>query len=59
MVVKEPIGETPTQFLICCAPKESRTDHLDVNTRGSLMAELRVEMYLTQETMDSTTRLES
>jgi hypothetical protein len=57
--VKEPSGETPTQFPIQGAPKESRTDRLDVNTRGSLMAELQVETYLTQETVDLTTRLES
>ena len=57
--VIEPSGETPTQFPIRHAPKESRTDRLDVNTRGSLMAELQVETYLTQETVDSTTRLGS
>jgi hypothetical protein len=32
VVVKEPSGETPTKFPIQRAPKESRTDHLDVNT---------------------------
>jgi hypothetical protein len=38
----------------------NRTQHLDVTTRGFLMAELRVETYLTQqETVDSTTRLRS
>ena len=57
--MKETSGETPTQFPIQRAPKESRTDRLDVNTRGSLMAELQVETYLTQETVDLTTRLES
>jgi hypothetical protein len=56
---KEPSGETPTQFSIWRAPKESRTDRLNVNTRGSLMAEHRVETYLMQETVDLTMRLES
>jgi hypothetical protein len=32
----------------------NRTQCLDVKTRGSLMAELRVETYLMQETVDST-----
>ena len=36
-----------------------QTDHLDVNTQGSLMAELQVETYLRQETVDLTTRLGS
>jgi hypothetical protein len=36
----------------------NRTQHLDVTTRDILMAELLVETYLTQETVDSTTRLE-
>jgi hypothetical protein len=58
-VVKEPSVETPTQIPIRRAPKESRKDRLDVKTRGSLMAELWVKTYLTQETVDSTTRLES
>ena len=58
--MKEPSGETPAQLLIQHAPKNhEQTDRLDVNTRGSLMAELQVETYLTQETVDSTTRLES
>ena len=58
--MKEPSGETPTQLPIRRAPKNhEQTDRLDVNTRGSLMAELRVEMYLMQETVDSTPRLES
>jgi hypothetical protein len=57
--LKEPSGETPIQFLIRCAPKASQKDCLDVITRGSLMVELWVETYLTQETVDSTTRLES
>jgi hypothetical protein len=35
----------------------NRTERLDVKIRGSLMAELRVETYLAQETVDSTTRL--
>jgi hypothetical protein len=53
--LEEPSGETPTQL-----PRiTNRTQHLDVTTRGSLMAELRVETYLTQETVDSTTRLGS
>jgi hypothetical protein len=56
-VVKELSGEIPTQFPIWHASKESRTDCLDVNTRGSLMVELWVETYLMQETVDSTTRL--
>ena len=39
--MKEPSGETPTQFPIQHAPKNhEQTDCLDVNTRGSLMAEL-------------------
>jgi hypothetical protein len=37
----------------------NRTELLDVTTRGSLMAELWVEIYLTQETVVSTTRLGS
>ena len=58
--LKEPNGETPTQLPIWHAPKNhEQTDCLDVNTRGSLMAELWVETYLTQETVDSTTRLGS
>ena len=58
--LKEPSGETPTQLLIRRASKNhEQADRLDVNTRGSLMAELQVETYLTQETVDSTTRLES
>ena len=58
-ILKERSGETPTQFPIRRAPKESQKNRLDVNTRGSLMAELLIETYLTQEAMDSTTRLES
>ena len=58
--MKEPSGETPTQLPIRRAPKnQEQTDRLDVNTRGSLMAELWVETYLMQETVDLTTRLES
>ena len=49
MLLKEPSGEPPTQFPIQRAPKESRKDRLDVNTRGSLMMELWAYMYLTQE----------
>jgi hypothetical protein len=30
----------------------NRTERLDVKTGGSLMAELQVETYLTQETVD-------
>ena len=42
--MKEPSGETPTQLLIRHAPKNhEQTDRLDVKTRGSLMAELRVK----------------
>jgi hypothetical protein len=57
--MKEPSGETPTQFPIRHAPTESRKDCLDVSTRVSLMAELQVKTYLTQETVDSTMWLES
>ena len=58
--MKEPSGETPTQVPIRHAPKNHKqTDCLDVKTRGSLMAELQVEMYLTQKTVDSTTGLEA
>jgi hypothetical protein len=58
--MKEPSGETPTQLPILRAPKNyKQTDSLDVKTRGSLMAEIRVEMCLMQETVDSTTRLGS
>jgi hypothetical protein len=60
--VKGPSGETPTQFWIRRAPKnheQNRTERLDVKTQGSLMAELQVEMYLMQETVDLTTRLGS
>ena len=32
-------------------------DHLDANTRGSLMTELWADKYLTQETEESTLRL--
>ena len=56
--LKEPSGETPTLFLIRCAPMK-QTDRLDVKTQGSLMVELQVETYLMQETVDSTTRLGS
>jgi hypothetical protein len=53
--LKEPSGETPTQL-----PRiTNRIQHLDVTTRGILMAELQVETYLTQETVDSNTRLGS
>ena len=53
--MKEPSGETPTQLLIRRAPKNhEQMDRLDVNTQGSLMVELRVKMYLMQETVDST-----
>ena len=47
----EPSGETPTQFPIWQAPKESRKG-LDVITRGSLMTELQTNMHLTQEIMN-------
>jgi hypothetical protein len=47
-VVIEPSGETPTQFPIWRAPKESRKG-LDVITGGSLMTELRTDMHPTQE----------
>ena len=58
--MKELSGETPTQLPIRRAPKNhEQTDRLDAKTRGILMAELRVETYLTQETVDSTTRLGS
>jgi hypothetical protein len=56
--LKEPSGKTPTIPDSACTQK-SRTDRLDVNIRGSLMAELWVKTYLTQETVDLTTRLES
>jgi hypothetical protein len=60
IMMKEPSGETPTLFPIWHAPKNHKqTDHLDVKTWGSLVAELQVEMYLMQERVDSTTRLES
>jgi hypothetical protein len=48
----EPSGETPTQFQIQRAPKESWIDHPDVVTWGSLMTELRTNMQPTQEIMD-------
>ena len=58
--LKEPNGETPTQLPIWCVPENhEQTDRLDVNTRGSLMAGLLVETYLTQETVDPTMRLGS
>ena len=50
-VVIEPSGETPTQFPIRRAPKESRKG-LDVITRGSLMTELGIDMHPTQEITD-------
>jgi hypothetical protein len=60
MIVREPSEETPTQLLIQCAPKNhEQTDRLDVNTRSSLMAELQVEMYLMQETVDRPRGLEA
>jgi hypothetical protein len=37
----------------------NRTQHLDVTTGGLLMTELQVEKYLTEDTVDSTTRLGS
>jgi hypothetical protein len=40
----EPSGETPTQFPIWRAPKESRKG-LDVITGGSLMMELRTNRH--------------
>jgi hypothetical protein len=50
-VLIELSGETPTQFPIQRAPKESRKG-LDVITRGSLMTELRTDIHPTQEIMD-------
>jgi hypothetical protein len=47
----EPSRETPTQFPIWQAPKESRKG-LDVITRGSLMTELRTHIHPTQEITD-------
>ena len=45
--MKEPSGETPTQLPI--HPRITNgTQHLDVTTRGILMAELQVETYLTR-----------
>jgi hypothetical protein len=52
VVLIEPSGEIPTQFLIRRAPRESRKDHLDGNTRSSLMTELQADMYPTQEITD-------
>jgi hypothetical protein len=51
MVLIEPSGETPTQFPIRRAPKESRKG-LDVITRGRLMMELWTDMHPTQEITD-------
>jgi hypothetical protein len=48
----ETSGETPTQFLILRAPKESWIDHPDVITWSSLMTELRTDMHPTQEITD-------
>jgi hypothetical protein len=52
VVLIEPSGETPTQFPIRRAPKESWIDCPDVITRGRLMTELRTDMHLTQEITD-------
>jgi hypothetical protein len=57
--MKEPSGGNPHSVPDSVCTQKSQTDHLDVNTRGSLMAELQVETYLMQETVDSTMRLES
>jgi hypothetical protein len=59
--MKEPSGDPPpTQFPIRCAPKSHKQNTTpDVTTRGSLMAELWVETYLTQETVDLTPRLKN
>ena len=46
------MGNPPTQFPIWHALKESRKDHLDVNTQGSLMTELGIDMHPTQEITD-------
>ena len=65
MKVKElsgetPVGKPPLSSRFGVHPRiTNRTQHLDVTTRGILMAELRIETYLTQETVDSTTRLGS
>jgi hypothetical protein len=54
------VGKPPLNSWFRVHPRiTNRTQHLDVTTRGILMAELRVETYLTQETVDSTTRLGS
>ena len=58
---KNLVGKPPLSSRFGVHPRiTNRTQHLDVTTRGFLMAELRVETYLTQqETVDSTTRLGS
>jgi hypothetical protein len=61
--LKEPSGEIPHSIPNSACTQESQTeqqtDRLDVKTRGNLMTELQVEMYLLQETVDSTMRLGS
>ena len=57
---KNSVGKPPLSSRFGVHPRiTNSTQHLDVTTRGILMAELRVETYLTQETVDSTTRLGS
>ena len=53
---KNLVGKSP---LISRSSVHPRIMNRWPKTRGSLMAELRVETYLTQETVDSTTRLGS
>jgi hypothetical protein len=57
--VRPPFGDPHSSLGRERAQKETRESFLAVNTGGSLMAELQVETYLMQETVDSTPRLES
>jgi hypothetical protein len=60
VTLKDLSGETPTHKSRDGMHTQGITrDHLDANTRGSLMSELWADTYLTQETEVLTTRLKS
>jgi hypothetical protein len=60
VVKKKLVGKPPLNSQFGVDPRiTNRTEHLNVKTQGSLMAELWVEMFLTQETVVSTMRLVS
>jgi hypothetical protein len=57
-VLKDLCGKTHLSHEIAYTQRITR-NHLDANTRGSLMTELWADTYLTLETEVSTTRLRS